>query len=579
MDEARPPAGGDLTGLLARSVAATGVSCTVSDPRRPDNPLVWVNPAFTRTTGYRAGEVLGRNCRFLQGPGTDPSAVEEMRRAVVEARSCTVTLLNRRKDGTAFWNRVFIDPVRGESGEVEAFVGIQEDVTERVEAVEQRKAAFDAERDARRATERARHELSYLAEITSQLVTTLDLGESLERLADLVVPRMADWAVINLIDEDVRDEARIVVRHRHGRHHLVDRYVELLPEGTFPGSIIDRLRSGDGPVLHAQVTGDDLRDVASPELIEVVEQLGLGSIVGVPLVARRRRVLGVVILVAEPDGRVFDDEVLHVAAEVGRRVGVILDNLRLYRHEHEAAELLQRSLLPEVPPLDSMVVATRYLPADDMAQVGGDFYEILKGDGGAVGLIVGDVIGHDLHAAVAMGHLRGLLLASARDDSGARAVASPARVLTRVDRLMQELHAAPLATMVYARVQPREGGWHLRIANAGHPPVLVRLPDAGVRILEGPGDLLLGVGGGTRHDIDLHLPTGSTIVAFTDGLIERRDADLSDGLDRLTAILARTDPGDLEALVDRLVGTLRDGREDDVAVVAARLGASPVGQG
>ena len=105
------PVMGVLSGLLDRAVLATDVSFTISDPRQPDNPLVWVNPAFSRITGYSAAEVAGRNCRFLQGPATDPAAVAAMRRALAAQEQVTVTVLNYRKDGTAFWNEVSMSPV------------------------------------------------------------------------------------------------------------------------------------------------------------------------------------------------------------------------------------------------------------------------------------------------------------------------------------------------------------------------------------------------------------------------------------------------------------------------------------
>src|ERR687897_1222059 len=128
--------GPDKLRLLERAVTASTNSIVISDPNQPDDPIVYVNPAFERTTGYAAEEVLGRNCRFLQGDDRNQSALEELRAAVYGGRHCTVVLRNYRKDGTLFWNELSIYPVRDEEGRMTNFVGVQNDVTERIRAEE-----------------------------------------------------------------------------------------------------------------------------------------------------------------------------------------------------------------------------------------------------------------------------------------------------------------------------------------------------------------------------------------------------------------------------------------------------------
>ena len=187
-----------LQALRERAVIATDITFAITDPREPDNPLVWVNPSFTRVTGYEAHEAVGRNCRFLQGPATDPAAVAEIRAALAERRTITTTLLNYRKDGTAFWNQLSISPVFDGDENLVSFVGVQTDVTERVRVEREREAAFAAEqaarqeaelaraiaeqarRDAERAqadAEQAQGRLALMAEATSALVATLDMTE------------------------------------------------------------------------------------------------------------------------------------------------------------------------------------------------------------------------------------------------------------------------------------------------------------------------------------------------------------------------------------------------------------------
>ena len=139
-------AGPDKLRLLERAVTASTNSIVISDPNQPDDPIVYVNPAFERTTGYDAEEVLGRNCRFLQGEDRDQTALGELRAAVHGGRHCTVVLRNYRKDGILFWNELSIYPVRDEEGRMTNFVGVQNDITERIKAEEVRSEIRRAER-------------------------------------------------------------------------------------------------------------------------------------------------------------------------------------------------------------------------------------------------------------------------------------------------------------------------------------------------------------------------------------------------------------------------------------------------
>jgi serine phosphatase RsbU (regulator of sigma subunit) len=185
------------------------------------------------------------------------------------------------------------------------------------------------------------------------------------------------------------------------------------------------------------------------------------------------------------------------------------------------------------------------------------------------------VVGHDVFAAAAMGHLRGLLRASVWDvgrypgGEKRRQGHDPAEVLTRVDRLVQGLETATLASLAYARLEPLSGGahgWRLRYSNAGHPPLMVRCPDGSTVVLDDAPGVLLGVHDGPRITAEVVLQPGSTLLAYTDGLVERRSEDLDIGLARLRQALTEG-PADVDDLVDHLLDTLGDS-EDDVAVLA-----------
>ena len=234
-----------------RAVVAAGLSFTISDPRLPDNPLVFVNPAFERATGYTAAEVHNRNCRFLQGPDTDPAAVAAIRTIIAEQRHGSVTLLNYRKDGTAFWNELSLSPVQDGQGRLTHFVGIQADVTARVLAEQERERHLSAERAARADAERAQRRLALLAEATSMLAATLDVDESLSRLTQLVVPLMADWCTVHLIEPDGGVQRVAAASRDAGKAHLLQQVEQLLPAGLSPRSASARARSATSRAFSA----------------------------------------------------------------------------------------------------------------------------------------------------------------------------------------------------------------------------------------------------------------------------------------------------------------------------------------
>ncbi|MGY1856150.1 SpoIIE family protein phosphatase [Modestobacter sp. SYSU DS0290] len=580
-----------LQALRDRAVVATDIAFTITDPRQPDDPLVWVNPSFSRITGYSHDEIVGRNCRFLQGPATDAGRVTELREALAARQPVTTTLLNYRKDGTAFWNQVSITPVFDGEGTLVSFVGVQTDVTERVRVEDDRTAALAAERTAREeaeaarqeaeaarqeaerareAAERAQSRLALMAEATSTLSATLDLDDLLDRLASLCVPLLADWVFVTLVDEHGTVTGTSAA-HRRGLAEELRRFAALRIADLPEAAPIRRVLRSSEPVLVPEITDEILvRAAPDPALRAVMAELGTSSQLTVPLVARRRT-LGALTLVAETQDRRFGPDDVDLARDLSRRAAMAMDNVRLYQQEHSVAETLQRSLLPELPEIPGISAAGQYVSASTAAEVGGDFYDLLHLPDGSVGIAIGDVVGHDIAAAAAMGHLRGLLRACAWDAGETDA----GRVLDRVDALVQGLHLARMATMVYARaVPPVEPGhpWQLTLANAGHPPLALRRPDGAVELLDGVTGLLIGVDASAqRRSQTFEVPAGSTLVAYTDGLIERPGADMDTGIallvERLAVAPADAPPAELCVAA---VGPSPD-RRDDIAVIAVRF--------
>ena len=561
-----------LDGLCARAVVASDMSFTISDPRQADNPLVWVNPSFSALTGYPAEEVVGRNCRLLQGRHTDREAVGRIAKALRERRTVTEVLLNYRRDGTAFWNEIAISPVFDSSGDLVNFVGVQNDVTERV-VVEQERAAALA------GAEEARAQLRMLAEATTQMTAALGVADACERLARSLVPELADLCAVDVLDVPGRGvPRRLAVAGRDAVDEKRLRELGRLRNYQVGGgSDTGHVLAGDRPVLVPELPerGAD-RYPEDPAAAAVYDTLRLRSVMVVPVRARGRVLAALTLLTQHPYGRRYGPRDLHLAADIAGRAGLAIDNARLYETEHAAAVTLQRSLLPEVSDVAGVQVAARYLVGVDGNQVGGDWYDVLDLPDGALGLAIGDVVGHDLRAAAAMGQLRGVLRSYAWD--GGR----PGSVLDRCDQLVQGLEMAAMATAVYARVEPPDpdGGRMLRYANAGHPAPLLVEPDGTLVRLDEQRSPMIGAvrslgrrAGPGRVEAVRRCPPGTLLVLYTDGLTDIVGEDA----DKRTALLERTvaemPPGAAAAdVVERVLEVCSPPRlRDDVALLAVRL--------
>jgi PAS domain S-box-containing protein len=439
-----------------------------------------------------------------------------------------------------------------------------------------------ARRSAREQTQLAARRANLLAEVTSELTGTLDGEEAVARLAQLVVPTLAEWCLVTLVDDDRNLRSRRGMRDVGWAHAdplarpLVERYAEVRwPALTDNAYVIRALRTGKTVEVRAGGTAA-IKDVLAPgEARDLVTRLLPESFVVLPLRGRGRTV-GLLTLFNGPDRGPITAADLDTARDVAGRAGLALDSGRLYRQQRDLAEGLQRSMLSEPPEPGNAQVVVRYAPAAEAAQVGGDWYDAFQQPDGAMVLVIGDVIGHDTAAAAAMGQVRTMLrTVAARDGLG------PADVLREVDAVIETLRAGVTATAVVARLEqtPDErsrGITRVRWSNAGHPPPIVLNPGGTVTTLAGASaDLLLGIEPATRRvESEVILDRGSTVLLFTDGLVERRGQSIDDGLTQLHDTLeelTRQRPS-LDELCDRILARMLPPRaEDDVALVAVRL--------
>jgi Stage II sporulation protein E (SpoIIE)/GAF domain/PAS domain len=477
--------------------------------------------------------------------------------------------LNYRRDGTAYWNQVSISPVTDGSGRVVNFVGVQNDVTERVMVEQERRSAL-AE------AEESRAQLRLLAEATTQMTGALDVTDACNRLARIAVPALADLSAVDLVDQPGRGSSRrVAVAARDASDEALLRELGAV-RAYAPGTASDtgRVLDGGGPALIPELPERGAeRHPDDPAAAAVFERLRLRSAMVVPVRARGRVLGALTLLTQHPYGRRYGPRDVHLAADLAGRAGLAVDNARLYEVEHAAALTLQRTLLPVVPEVAGLQIATRYLVGVDGNQVGGDWYDVLPLPDGAVGIAVGDVVGHDLRAAAAMGQLRGVVRSYAWDGG------PPGSVLDRCDQLVQGLETAAMATAVYARLDPPDpdGTRTLHYANAGHPTPLLLMNGKLVR-LDGHHSPMIGVmpilgGVPGRGAASVRCPPGSLLLLYTDGLTDVA----GDDADARTALLERTvasvPPGsDAETVVDDvLAACLPDPLRDDVALLAVRL--------
>jgi PAS domain S-box-containing protein len=408
--------------------------------------------------------------------------------------------------------------------------------------------------------------LAYLAEASEVLAGSLDPDDALRRLADLAVRRFADWCGVELVDEDGGLRSVAVAHIDPDRVALAEEVRARYPVDPTADTGVPRvIRTGE-PELYHEIDDQMLADAAQDEEhLRMLRELGMVSAMIVPLRARGRS-LGAVTFVSAESGRPFDRADLELATDLARRAGLAIDNAMLFRREHEAAVVLQRSLLPQsLPRLEGMEFAVRYEPAAPGLQVGGDWYEVVAREDGQVGLVIGDVAGRGIQPASVMGRVRPALRAYLADGL------APCDAVERLDELLKEAERPEMTTVFLLTLDPASGS--AEYVRAGHPPALLRRPDGRVQELSGRGTPPVGIF--ERLDCRSHsieVPPGSLLLLYTDGLIERRGEGLEVGLERLKRLFARA-PADPELCLESLAGELgADMVPDDVAMLAMATG-------
>ncbi|MGY1803311.1 SpoIIE family protein phosphatase [Blastococcus sp. SYSU D00922] len=566
-DQAAPPPGD----LLTQAVEGMERPLFVLDD---DWRFRYINPAGARVLDRTVDGLIGRHV-WTEFPEAVGGPFEEL---YARVRRTGVS------DGVEDWFGPLGKWFRADAFLTDAgLVVTYDDITERRRAAEERTAAIsereavtaEAARAAMEAEIAGRH-LILLGDINLAMTSTTDVDEAVQRFAELVVPLLADWCLVSVIDPD---GTRRDVGRAHSDPAMVEamhRYADARVATNRPNAPVPTALRNSRPVIIPELTDADIEAmVAEPAAREAVRPLRPTAVATFPLIARDET-FGAFTLVNGPARGPSTDAELRTAEIASRRAALALDNARLALANQQVAERLQLSLLsPPVQP-DSLELSVRYRPATQGVSIGGDWYDaFLQPDGDTV-VVIGDVMGHDIEAAAAMGQVKTLVRGIAFDR-----LEEPAGVLRRVDHALVGLAVPAMATALVCRIEqtPADaliGMRRLRWSTAGHPDPMLLHADGTVEDLVAPVGPPVGIGWlGPRSDGTVAMPEDSTLLLFTDGLFERRGVLLDEGRDRVREVLGRSTGLTLDELCDRLLAELLgEDVEDDVAVLAVR--AHPV---
>jgi PAS domain S-box-containing protein len=528
----------DATGQLVyvNEVAAQSAGYATADAMM-SNPREWMDRIEFRDAQERPVDLTqfpGR--RLLRGEPAEPLVVKVLDRST----------------GTVRWLSVVAEPYHGPDGTLQYVVDTVQDVTDRM----------NAEAEVRRFAQNQ----SFLVEAAKQLGSSLDLEPTLQRVADLMVSRLTDWCVVDVLEPDGSLRAAVVAHADPAKVRLAGELRERFPpDPKSDGGSWGAIRSGQTQM--AEVT-DEVLDQAGldPDLVEVVRSLELRSVITVPLRARGRA-LGAITLLWTEHGRTRSAADIALAEEFGAQAALAIDNARMFAERDDISRALQTALMPSsLPTVAGFDLAASYWPASGVMQVGGDFYDAFDRPGGSLGLVVGDVCGKGAEAAAVMGVARQTVRAAGvREDR-------PSAILDVLNEALLRDQTDLFCTACDIRLQPR--GDHARIAVclAGHVPPIVLRADGRTERIGRPGSLL-----GVLQEIRLHdevgeLRAGDALVLFTDGLVEERGETREE---ELVATLAKHGARPAAELVDIVrdwhVANLSPAHGDDAVVLVARF--------
>ncbi|UKY49292.1 SpoIIE family protein phosphatase [Streptomyces inhibens] len=556
-----------LEGILGMSPIGVGmVNC--------DLEYVWLNDALVRMGGATREERLGKRLGQVQ-PGLAVESIEAEMRRVLDTGTPSV--------GYEYLGRPQSDPQR-EHAYSTSFFRLEDEAHQSLGVCYM---VLDVTE-----SYRARQRMALLNRAGERIGGSLDVWQTAQELADVAVPDFADFVTVDLLDAQLSGEEPVpgpvdapdlLTMRRAGqqsvREGCPEAVVSVGEPTAYPPSapVVLSLTEGNSTLLQTlDLAGGDWA-AEDPARAAHLRELGFHSLMVVPLRARGIFLGAATFARWQPIGP-FQPDDLVLAEEFVTRAAISIDNARRYTREHTAALTLQHSLLPrDLPEQCAVEAAYRYLPADSLSGVGGDWFDVIPLSGARVALVVGDVVGHGVHAAATMGRLRAAVQTLADLDL------SPEEVLAHLDDMVNRVaddtntdDGVVGATCLYAVYDPV--ACSCTLARAGHPEPLLVGPTGAGQLLELPTGPPLGLGGMPFESAELPLPEGSLLALYTNGLLLDKALDLDGGISRLRSAL--TDPqAPLEDICETVINSLPGARPvDDVALLLARTRALPQSQ-
>ncbi|WP_338071641.1 SpoIIE family protein phosphatase [Actinomadura bangladeshensis] len=517
----------------------------VADPagRVIDSSGIW-----ERVTGQRRADYTGQGWSDALHPDDRRATLRSWKRAVRQARPWHRTYRVRTRDGEYRHFELHAAPVH-EDGAVVEWIGTATDVE-------------------RQWQERQRREL--LDRAAAAAAARTELTEIFAALADVLVPAVADGCGVRLLPDVVdRPEGAPIIAHRIASASAagVRRQAATGEERFSPSSEFARAIK-QGRVLHRTFPpGRPPADLLPPSTVTWLTEAKATSVVLMPVVVDGI-VAAVVTAARHGDRAHLGPDDITLMRQIFGNAHDVLSSAAQYRRTQQLALALQHSLLADPPELTDLELVARYLASPAAAEVGGDWYDSFVLPDGATVLAIGDVAGHDLAAAVEMSRLRNMLRVLTAEH-----LAPPGDILRRLNAAMATVDPEATATCVLSRVeQPSPGRWQFNYAVAGHPPPLLITSDGDGRFLEEGGNPLLGIPfDEPYHDATEPLPSGSTLLLYTDGLIEHPGEHLGTGLDRLRRHASALASRSLEDFCDGLLDEMPTTGADDIAMIAMRV--------
>lgn len=523
--------------------------------------LQWTNTAFEQLLGYTA--VPEHPCSSPLSSGYRSVVLAQLAEHALDGEDFTLSVPLRRADGHEIILDMIVSP-RSVNGALRRFVFVQSGPPGPVRT------------DGQELVRYSRYMLEAMAKV-AEVVSEGDDATALAVIARMLSRHAVAWCSFYAEDTVLHeitgldDVGRVPERAGRGR---------TTSDATDP---VARLLDG-GPMrrICLDLDGHYPAGSASAQLAELINQAaphsrGLGREAIVAPLQGRGSVLGLMAVI-EPEEQGASGESGLLVESTARRVGMAMDHVRLYQAEHSLAETLQRAMLPELEHIDSLDVWTYYSPNAEHTQVGGDWYDVVHLNQDTVGVVVGDVVGHDVEAAAAMGQLRSVLRTLATE------LRDPGTVLSRLDAMVASMRLRRLASLVYATLTPDSdgsGNWTVHYSTAGHLPPM-RAANGHVQQMDSARGPMVGYGHGQRSTAQLRLAPGDEFVLYTDGLLERRDHPAREGVARLREVLADSADEQLAAGVgEQVLRAFSAPAEDDIAVVIIRVpdtSASSLGQ-